>query len=214
MRFSTQSLTTRENHIWFGLKWGMMNLVWIHFRMMNQVQSGGQICGSWLMWIVTRMWEQPVCYKQTDIPSCWLFSVVQSGFHPQIKFIFLTYSWSSFLRTFFYMQKVGNTWILLCTLFLSISDIFLKKARTGYFNSAVFINKTSSFSPWKMQYFPLSFKWMSDTVARLPNWLNRQDVCLAKSVYLARQYCRCRDKILVFNNKFLWLTSRPWTSCK
>lgn len=65
-----------------------------------------------------------------------------------------------------------------------------------------------------MQYFPLSFKWISDTVARLPNWHNRQDVCLAKSVYLARQYCRCRNKILVFKNKFLWLTSCPWTSCK
>lgn len=65
-----------------------------------------------------------------------------------------------------------------------------------------------------MQNFPLSFTWISDTVARLPNWHNRQDICLAKSVYLARQYSRCRNKALVFNNKFLWLTSCPWTSCK
>lgn len=52
-----------------------------------------------------------------------------------------------------------------------------------------------------MQYFPLSFTWISDTVARLPNWHNKQDICLAKSVYLARQYCRCRNKNTCFQQQ-------------
>lgn len=36
--------------------------------------------------------------------------------------------------------------------------------------------------PQKMQYLPLSFKWISDAVTRLPDWHNRQGSCLVKSV--------------------------------
>lgn len=73
----------------------------------------------------------------------------------------------------------------------------LTKVSTGYFNIAGFSIK--SLFPQKVLF---SCKLIADTVTRLPNWHNRQDIWLANPVYLARLCCRWRNTILCFQEQF------------
>lgn len=142
IQLSTRSLTTRANHIWIELKQGMMNLICV------QVQSGGQM---WFMIDVD-------CHQNVGT-TCML----QADLYTQLLSLFWCVTWvptpHKIHPSDIFLKQLSQNFLLRAesrgcinpalSIILSISDIFLKKARTAYFNTAASINKTNPFSPGK-----------------------------------------------------------------